>query len=155
MSVSSRLVSSEQQCFSTSKAAFFEAHLKGNFQRQHQSPQTPFPQEAVSLPWTPATLRLRLWLKGGGLAGLRWREGGRVALAITEGPELPRGVSSRWSPSRLRVAAAPTVEAAWLGVLPLSELVFQLDKRCFCSCSNQKCCWSLTLTVVFLSKILL
>ena len=81
--------------------------------------------------------------EGGGLAGLRWREGWRVALATAECPELPKGAFQPMITLPFAVVPAPMariVEAACLGFLPLSELLFSWIKRCFNSCSNQKCC---------------
>lgn len=94
LSVSSRLVPSEQRCFSTSKAASFEPHLKRNFQRQHRAPQTPF-SKGSSLPASrhPSSLVQRRWFCRSKMER-RMEVGSRATAAalITECSALPKGV---------------------------------------------------------------
>lgn len=155
--VSSRLVPSEQHCFPTSKAVF-EPHLKRNFQRQHQAPQTPFSKgSSLSATGTPP-----LSFMSEALAHRRWFGGtemeGRMEGGLSDNSALScqKEFSSRQFPSSLRLVTVPIVEVTHLDFVffPSWNCCLSWIKFCFNSCSNQKCCRLLTLMVVFLSKIL-
>lgn len=173
LSVSSRLVPSEEQCFSTNKAACFEPYLKRNFQRRHQPPWTPFPKcfpkGAVFPPpttsqvrfWRPGSKAVALWDRDGGKDGGRPLETTAALLITTDCAELPKGIFQRMIEFQFVICDLSQLLKSHFNnfFFPFLELMFRAClswiQCCFNSCSNQKCCQLLTLMVVFLSKIFL